>query len=99
MESNWRWNVWDMIGNTRAYWRYPIGVTYDNVFLCARLNPDVTYAGKVWTHVLRLRTPGSGQNVALARVNDSENTLDEVFKYYDPAPFPSGFPVLPDHTP
>lgn len=97
MESEWRYGVWRNIGPTYAHWDLPLGVPVQIVLLCARLNPAVSFNGKVWTHVLRVKTPGSANNTAFARIQGGGNVLNEVFLFFLPGPFPHGFAVDPDH--
>lgn len=86
-----------MIGNTFAQWTYPVGAQVQFVYLCARLNPPLFYLGQLWTHLLKLKTPGFGGNAAFARIHGTSNVLDEILPFFFTGSFPHGFPVDPDH--
>lgn len=96
MESNWRMNVYKLIGSTYAAWDIPIGHSFTLCYLCAELDPHLLYLGKVWTHLLKLNTPGSAQNAAFARIQGTGNVLNEIQWFYSPLHFPFNFSVLPD---
>lgn len=96
MESNWRRNVFLLIGNSYSRFQEPGGFPTGYTHLVAELNPHILQGGKVWSHLLKYREGNGNLRVVFGRL-DGSNVINEVRDVPRFLPrFPYGYSVEPD---
>lgn len=97
MESNWRFDVWDLIG-PRRFDASSGGLGVFFARLVAELNPHLSVGGKVWSHLVGGIDGANNHQIYLGR-RSSLNVLDEFRNtFWGGVSFPGPYTVLPDST-